>query len=63
MPVFDKSESKSILFRHRSMSALLVYEDQISELIKQPVTAFTYKYRTKHPMDVLFVGSDVLKSS
>ena len=60
-PTFDKSETKVLLFRHRSASALLVYEDQISELIKQPVTTFSYKHRTKHPMDVLFVGSEVLK--
>jgi hypothetical protein len=63
LPTFDKSESSTLLFRHRSASAMLVYEKNISELIAKPVTTFGYQHRTKHPMDVLFMPSEVIKQT
>lgn len=51
-----KCESKTILFRNRSMSQLLIFEDQIKSIVNEPVTIFSNKKRQNHPMDALFVG-------
>ena len=53
-------EAKTLLFRHRSISQLLVYEEQQKELLNHAPVIFSNKHRMGHPMDVLFVGSDVL---
>lgn len=53
--------NKSLLFRNRSVSQLMVYETQIKELMIHPVQTFSNKYRSNHPMDVLFVPQHIVK--
>jgi len=55
LSLHPNSEGKTSLFRHRSLSGLLVYEEQLKELLSQPVEIFDNKQRLSHPMDVLFV--------
>lgn len=57
-----RTETKTMLFRHRSASSLLIFEEQMSEIIKNPVTMFTNVNRSDHPTDVLFEPGKVLKA-
>ena len=46
--------SRSNLFRHRSLSGLLVFEEQLKEILNRPNIVFSNINRPNHPMDVLF---------
>lgn len=59
--VHNRCEPKNILFRNRSVSGLLCFEDQISEIIKQAPTMFSENERLSHPMDVLFSPGSIVK--
>ncbi len=50
-----RCENRGVLFRHRSASQLLVFEEQMKELIPQAPVFFSNKKRMGYPMDVLFV--------
>ena len=54
-------ENKSVLFRNRSASQLLVFEGQYYEMIRNAPIIFSNKYRSNHPLDVLFTPADVIK--
>jgi len=56
-----RSENKTLLFRHRSLSQLLVYEEQSKELISNAPTIFSNINRMDHPCDVLFCPQSVVK--
>lgn len=60
--VHPKCESNTVLFRHRSVGQLLVYEHQSDELINNTMYLFNSKNRLSHPMDVLFKPEDIVKS-
>lgn len=57
-----RTESKTLLFRNRSVSSLLIFEEQMSEIIKNPVTMFTNVNRGDHPTDILFEPGKVLRN-
>lgn len=59
--VHPRSEGKTILFRHRSISQLLIFEETMSEILKNPTIIFSNKYRQAHPADVLFTPSSIVK--
>lgn len=48
------------LFRNRSMSQLLVFEKQKGEFRGHAPKVFSNRYRSDHPLDVLFVPSEVI---
>lgn len=54
-------ENKSVLFRNRSIPQLMVYEGQHYEMIRNAPTIFSNRYRSDHPLDVLFEPSAVIK--
>lgn len=47
-------ENKTLLFRHRSISQLLVYEEQQKEILNHAPAIFSNVNRMGHPMDALF---------
>lgn len=52
--VHPRCEGKTLLFRHRSASQLLIYEEQSKELIANAPVIFNNIHRMGHPSDVLF---------
>lgn len=54
------TENKSLLFRHRSLSQLLVFEEQTKEIINNAPVIFSNVNRMSHPMDVLFTPNCIL---
>jgi len=54
-------ESKGVIFRHRSMGQLLVFEEQAKEIVSNASVAFSSINRQSHPMDVLFVPNHIVK--
>lgn len=54
-------EQKCTLFRHRSLSQLLVFEEQAKELISNAPVMFSNINRMDHPMDVLFQPNAIVK--
>jgi hypothetical protein len=54
------SVPKSTIFRHRSISQLFVFEEQIKEIIAHPNVAFSSVNRQRHPMDVLFAPQETI---
>lgn len=59
--VHPRSESKTLLFRHRSASQLLIYEEQSKELISNAPVIFSNINRMNHPSDVLFTPQALVK--
>lgn len=53
-------DSRTNIFRSRSISQLLVLEDQIKEIQANPEIIFGNHYRMSHPMDALFDVSKVV---
>jgi hypothetical protein len=53
--------NKSSIFRHRSLSGLLCYEDQSKELLTHSKELFSNVNRLDHPMDALFCPSAIVK--
>lgn len=53
-------ETKANLFRNRSMAALLIYEHQHTEILKNPTVIFSNMFRSNHPADVLFQPQSVV---
>lgn len=58
--VIPYCDSKTNLFKHRSMSQLLVFEEQTKELINDASVAFSNINRQNHPMDVLFTPQSIV---
>lgn len=54
-------ESKGVIFRHRSMGQLLVFEEQAKEIVSNAAVAFSNINRQNHPMDVLFSTNNIVK--
>lgn len=54
-------EQKSVLFRHRSISQLLIFEEQSKEFIYNAPVIFSNINRMGHPMDVLFTPQAIVK--
>ena len=54
-------ESKLLLFRNRSISQLLAYEEQSKEIISNAPVIFSNVNRMNHPMDVLFKPEAIVK--
>ena len=52
--VHPRVENKTLLFRHRSISQLLVYEEQQKEILNHAPVIFSNVNRMGHPMDALF---------
>lgn len=61
MSMHPRSENKTLLFRNRSVSQLLCFEEQSKELLNSPVVMFSNINRSSHPMDVLFTPQDIVK--
>lgn len=59
--VHPHCEQKSVLFRHRSMSQLLIFEEQSKELVSNAPVIFSNINRMGHPMDVLFTPGSIVK--
>jgi len=59
--VHPRCENKTLLFRHRSLSQLLVYEEQSKEIISNAPIIFSNVNRMDHPCDVLFRPQDIVK--
>lgn len=57
------SVPKSVLFRHRSMSQLFVFEDQMKEITAHPNISFNPLNRQRHPVDVLFAPQETIDNS
>ena len=57
-----KCENKVVLFRNRSISQLLVFEEQAKELLNSPEIIFSNIHRQDHPCDVLFSPQSIIKS-
>lgn len=57
----SKCESKVALFRNRSISQLLVFEEQAKELLNSPEIIFSNIHRQDHPCDVLFSPGELVK--
>lgn len=55
------SRQKSEIFRNRSLSQLLVFEDQINNILNYPTSLFYNIRRMKHPLDVLFTPNKIVK--
>lgn len=55
-----KCENRSLLFRNRSISQLLVFESQQTELLKHSMNVFSNNFRMDHPLDVLFAPQDIV---
>lgn len=56
-----RCENKTLLFRHRSASQLLIYEEQSKELIANAPVIFSNVNRMNHPSDVLFMPQALVK--
>ena len=56
-----RCEQKSVLFRHRNLSNLMVFEEQSKEIITNAAVIFSNINRANHPMDVLFHPQSILK--
>lgn len=54
-------EQKTTLFRHRSLSQLLIFEEQSKELTSNAAVMFSNVNRMSHPMDVLFTPQAIVK--
>ena len=54
------SASRSPLFRHRSLSQLLVFEEQMNEIVGYPEVIFSPNKRQRHPFDVLFCPTEAI---
>lgn len=54
-------EQKTVLFRHRSLSQLLIFEEQSKELMSNAAVMFSNVNRMSHPMDVLFTPQAIVK--
>jgi len=54
------SVPKSLLFRHRSMSQLFIFEEQMKDIINHPNITFSPVNRQRHPMDVLFSPQETI---
>lgn len=54
-------KNRTLLFRHRSISQLLVFEGGYSEMIKNAPVIFSNKYRSNHPLDALFTPQHIVK--
>jgi len=54
-------EQKTVLFRHRSLSQLLIFEEQSKELMSNASVMFSNVNRMGHPMDVLFTPQAIVK--
>jgi hypothetical protein len=59
--IHPKCVPNTLLFRHRSASQFLCYEDQMREILNNPVEMFSPGPRAPHPMDVLFLPSSLIK--
>lgn len=59
--VHPHCEQKTALFRHRSLSQLLIFEEQSKELINNAPVIFSNVNRMSHPMDVLFMPQAIVK--
>ena len=59
--VHPHCEQKSVLFRHRSLSQLLIFEEQSKELMSNAAVMFSNVNRMGHPMDVLFTPGSIVK--
>ncbi|NTV77693.1 MAG: hypothetical protein HGA25_00755 [Clostridiales bacterium] len=59
--VHPHCEQKTVLFRHRSLSQLLIFEEQSKELISNAAIMFSNVNRSSHPMDVLFMPQAIVK--
>lgn len=55
--------SKTLLFRNRSVSTLMVFEDQVKEILTNAPTMFSNINRSDHPTDVLFEPGPVIEKS
>lgn len=53
-------ESKAPLFRSRSLSQLLIFEEQSKEILNNAPILFSNVNRMDHPSDVLFAAQDVV---
>lgn len=60
--VHKSCESKSNIFKFRSMGQLLPFEEQIRYIVHDAHIVFDSKNRIKHPMDTLFTPSEVIQS-
>lgn len=56
-----RCENKTLLFRHRSASQLLIYEEQSKELIANAPVIFSNVNRMNHPADVMFMPQALVK--
>lgn len=56
-----KTEGKTLLFRNRSISQLLIFEDQMKELLGQAPIIFSNVHRSDHPADILFSPQSFVK--
>jgi hypothetical protein len=54
-------ENKTILFRNRSLSQLLIFEESAKEIVTNAPVMFSNVNRSPHPCDVLFVSGDIVK--
>lgn len=59
--VHPRCENKTLLFRHRSASQLLIYEEQSKEIIANAPVIFSNVNRMNHPSDVLFTPQALVK--
>lgn len=59
--VHPHCEQKTVLFRHRSLSQLLIFEEQSKELTHNAAVTFSNINRMSHPMDVLFTPNSIVK--
>lgn len=54
-------ENKTVLFRHRSLSQLLIFEESAKEIVTNAPIMFSNVNRSSHPCDVLFVSNSIVK--
>jgi hypothetical protein len=56
-----RCENKTILFRNRSLSQLLIFEEATKEIITNAPIMFSNINRSSHPCDILFVPNSIVK--
>lgn len=56
-----KTNTESNIFRHRNISQMFVFEDQVKTLFNNGFNIFDNRYKQHHPFDILFVPDKILK--
>ena len=56
-----RCEGKTILFRNRSISQLLIFEESAKEIVTNAPVLFSNVNRSNHVMDILFKPQNLVK--